>query len=39
MHLHSFQDIELELNSYVSVVSEQVVHRLTILPYPRKGQE
>ena len=39
VHSHSFQDTELTLHRYVKFSKEQVVKRLTILPYPRMGQE
>ena len=39
MHSPSFQDTELKLYKCVDDSPGQVVGRLTILPYPRRGQE
>ena len=39
MHLPSFQDTELKLHRYVNDSHVRVAGRLTILPYPRRGQE
>ena len=39
MHSHSFQDTELKLHRYVNDSTEEVVERLTILPYPQRGRE
>ena len=39
MHSPSFQDTELKLHRYVKYSQVQYVGRLTILSYPRMGQE
>ena len=39
MHSHSFQDKKFKLLTQVTDFQEQVVEGLTILPYPRRGQE
>ena len=37
MHLHSFQNTELKLHSYVKESTGQFAERLTILPYTLGG--
>ena len=39
MHSHSFEDIELKLHRYVNDSTKEVVKRLMILPYLKRGRE